>query len=100
MTGKGGYTYILSNKTRTRLYIGVTSNLYARIQEHKTGIGSAFTQKYRCTDLLWYEFYSTIEEAIEKEKRLKKWKREWKDKLIQDFNPGLADLSGKTEDLQ
>lgn len=92
MRPKGGYVYIVSNKKRTVLYIGVTSNLYSRIFEHKNGHGSIFTKKYKCTDLLYYQFYSRIEEAIEKEKQLKKWKREWKDELIKSFNPKLQDL--------
>ena len=100
MRGKGGYIYILSNKSRTVLYIGVTANLYARTLEHKSGCGSAFTKKYRCFDLLYYEFYSSIEEAILREKQLKKWKRDWKEELIKSRNPLLSDLSGETEDLQ
>lgn len=100
MTGKGGYTYILSNKTRSVLYIGVTANLYARILEHKSGRGSLFTQKYRCRDLLYFEFYPSIEEAIQREKQLKKWKREWKDTLIKQMNPTLTDLSRQIEDMQ
>ncbi|WP_017729818.1 GIY-YIG nuclease family protein [Nafulsella turpanensis] len=100
MTGKGGYIYILTNKGRTVLYIGVTANLYARIQQHKDGSGSVFTQRYRCTDLLYYEFYPSIEEAIQREKQLKNWKREWKEQLIQKVNPLLTDLSGEIEDMQ
>ncbi len=100
MTGKGGYTYIMSNKTRSVLYIGVTANLYARVQEHISGLGSGFTQKYNCKHLLYFEFYSSIEEAIQREKQLKKWKREWKNKLIQELNPELKDLSGQIENMQ
>lgn len=92
MAAKGGYIYIVSNKTRTVLYIGVTSDLYGRIYEHKTLKGSAFTSKYKCFDLLYYEFHETIVGAIDREKNLKKWKREWKDKLIKEFNPDLKDL--------
>jgi putative endonuclease len=69
---KGGYVYIITNKNRTVLYTGVTSNLYARIFEHKEGIGSAFTSKYNCTDLLYYEFHEHIEIAIKREKQIKK----------------------------
>lgn len=100
MTGKGGYTYILSNKRRTVLYIGVTANLYARVEEHKSGLGSVFTRKYQCTDLLYFEFFSSIEEAIQREKQLKRWKREWKEKLIKATNPQLLDLSGGIENMQ
>jgi len=100
MNAKGGYVYILSNKGRTVLYIGVTSNLYNRVQEHKSGSGSVFTQKYNCTDLLYYKFFESIETAIEKEKKMKKWNRDWKDHLIKDFNPNLVDLSDTVSEMQ
>jgi putative endonuclease len=89
---KGGYVYIVSNKTRSVLYTGVTSNLSSRSYEHKHGSGSVFTSQYNCTDLIYYEFYESIEEAIEYEKRLKKWRREWKLKLIKSLNPKMKDL--------
>jgi putative endonuclease len=72
---KGGYIYIVTNKYRNVLYIGVTSDLDNRALEHKSGEGSLFTKKYNCFDLVYYEFYETLEEAIEREKQLKKWKR-------------------------
>jgi len=68
MPAKGGYVYIISNKNRTVLYTGVTSNLYARIYDHKLGQGAVFAAKYNCTDLLYYEFYDHIETAIAREK--------------------------------
>jgi putative endonuclease len=77
MIAKGGYIYILSNKNRNVLYIGVTNDLYTRITWHKSGEGSAFTKKYNCTDLLYYEFFESIEAAIDREKVLKKWNRSW-----------------------
>jgi putative endonuclease len=92
MIAKGGYIYILSNKNRTVLYIGVTSDLYNRITQHKSGEGSVFTKKYNCTDLLYYEFFESIVAAIEREKELKKWNRSWKDELIKKTNPELKDL--------
>jgi putative endonuclease len=97
---KGAYVYFISNKTRTVLYIGVTSNLYARIYEHKAGHGSVFTKKYHCTDLLYYEFHSSIEGAIQREKQLKKWKRSWKEDLIKANNPKLKDLYNTIEEMQ
>lgn len=100
MIAKGGYTYIVSNKHRTVFYIGVVGNLYARAYEHKTGEGSDFTKKYNCTDLVYYEFYDTIEEAIEREKQLKNWKRAWKIELIKKMNPGRRDLFGEIEEMQ
>jgi putative endonuclease len=100
MTGKGGYIYIVSNKTRSVLYIGVTSNLAQRTFEHKDGRGSLFTSKYNCTDLVYYEFYETIDLAILREKRLKKWKREWKNELIKKLNPYLKDLYEEVRDYR
>lgn len=97
---KGGYVYIISNKLRTVLYIGVTANLYARIYEHKSEEGSVFSKKYHCTDLLYYEFHLSIEAAIKCEKQLKRWKREWKEALIKSYNPKLKDLYGSIEDMQ
>lgn len=99
MIPKGGYVYIVTNKYRTTLYIGVTSNLYARITEHKSGEGSGFTKKYNCTDLVYWEFHDRIESAILKEKQLKKWKREWKDRIIKEFNPIWKDLYPEIEDM-
>jgi putative endonuclease len=96
----GGYIYIVSNKARTVLYIGVTSNLYSRAYEHKMGIGCSFTSKYKCVDLLYFEFLPTIEEAIAREKRLKKWKRFWKDELIKSANPTLRDLFDEVSEMQ
>jgi putative endonuclease len=100
MIAKGGYVYIVSNTLRTVLYIGVTSNLYSRIYEHKSGEGSKFTSKYNCTDLIYFEFYESIEEAIEREKQLKKWKRVWKENLIKKMNPMLKDLFKDIEDFE
>lgn len=92
MGAKGGYVYIVSNAKRTVLYIGVTSDLASRIYEHKNAMGSIFTKKYRCFDLLFYEFFDYIESAILREKQMKKWKRKWKDELIFEFNPQKRDL--------
>ncbi|MEQ9285473.1 MAG: GIY-YIG nuclease family protein [Cyclobacteriaceae bacterium] len=100
MRAKGGYTYIVSNKHRTVLYIGVTNNLYSRVYEHKSGDGSGFTKKYKCTDLVYYEYHADIESAIHREKRLKKWNRSWKNDLITEFNPNWKDLFNDLEDMQ
>ncbi|MFT6872637.1 MAG: putative endonuclease [Roseivirga sp.] len=89
----GGSTYAMSNPTRTVLYIGVTSDLISRVIQHKTGQGSQFTQKYHCTDLVYHEEFSFIEEAISHEKQLKNWHKEWKWNLIREFNPKLIDLA-------
>lgn len=84
---------MMSNKIRTVLYIGVTSNLANRVFEHKNGNGSVFTSRYKCFDLVYYEGFNDIEDAIAREKILKKWKREWKDNLIKKMNSNLKDLT-------
>jgi putative endonuclease len=89
---KGGYTYIISNQYRTTFYIGVTSDLRGRIYEHKQGTGSKFASKYKCVDLLYYEWHQDITHAIEREKQLKNWHREWKINLIKQENPLMEDL--------
>jgi len=78
MIAKGGYIYIMSNIMRSVLYIGVTANLAERSYQHKFENGSKFTKKYKCTDLIYYESFDSIEEAIIREKALKKWNRAWK----------------------
>ena len=97
---KGGYIYIVSNKIRTTLYIGVTSNLSARSWEHKNLEGSSYTKKYQCTDLIYYEFHPSIEEAISREKQIKKWNRKWKENLTRSKNPLLKDLYNEVGDLK
>ncbi|MBX9853739.1 MAG: GIY-YIG nuclease family protein [Cytophagaceae bacterium] len=97
MSPKGGYVYIVSNKSRTILYTGVTSNLIARTFEHKEKKLIGFTYKYNCQYLIYYEFHETIETAIEREKQIKTWKRLWKENLIKSFNPQLKDLWNEIE---
>jgi len=89
----GGSTYIISNKNRTVLYIGVTSDLISRVIQHKTNEGSSFTKKYNCRDLVYYESFLSIAEAIAREKQLKNWHKDWKWNLVKEFNPTLEDLS-------
>lgn len=90
--GKQGYVYILASGDRGTLYIGVTSNLPKRIYEHKNNLVEGFTQKYLVHRLVYYEVFEDIREAIKREKKLKKWNRIWKIKLIEDFNSGWKDL--------
>ena len=89
---KCGYVYIMTNKSRTTFYIGVTSDLKTRIADHKNGIGSDFTTKYKLSDLVFYEEFPDIYQAIDREKQLKNWHRQWKVNLIQSVNPELKDL--------
>jgi len=92
-----GFIYIMSNKSRNVLYIGVTNDLLRRVSEHKNRIVDGFTKKYNCEYLVYYEYFEKIDQAIEREKRLKKWDREWKFQLIKSMNPNLEDLSDKVE---
>jgi len=86
------YVYIMTNKSGT-LYIGVTNNLIRRTYEHKQGIGSQFTTKYRITRLLYFEETRDIHAAITREKKLKGWTRKKKLELIATENPKWLDLS-------
>ena len=88
------YTYMMSSSNNSALYIGVTDDLERRVAEHKAGYGSAFTSKYHCHKLVYYETFSDIEQAIAREKQLKGWKRERKDALIDTVNKERKDLSG------
>ena len=90
---KGGYVYIISNKSFSVLYTGVTSDLVARIQQHKEKFyPNSFSAKYNCVLLMYYNFFPTIEEAIAEEKRIKGGSRKQKTELITDMNPGWKDL--------
>lgn len=89
---KGGYFYILASKPYGTLYIGVTNNLIKRIYEHKNDFVEGFTKQYNVHDLVYFESFEGIEAAIEREKKLKKWNRVWKIKLIEKFNPDWKDL--------
>lgn len=89
---KLSYICILTNTYRTTFYIGVTSDLSKRIIEHQNGIGSVFTKKYNLKDLIYFEEYSNINQAIAREKQLKNWKKEWKLNLIKEINPKLQTL--------
>jgi putative endonuclease len=89
---KQGFIYILTNKHNTTLYLGVTNDLRRRVAEHKLHINIGFTDKYNIEKLVYYEIHEQIYDAIQREKQLKKWRREWKDALINDFNPEWNDL--------
>ncbi|MBE8712608.1 GIY-YIG nuclease family protein [Sphingobacterium hungaricum] len=96
----GGYVYIMTNKNNTTFYIGVTSDLYSRVYEHKhSKYPKSFTSKYKCFKLVWYSSFTRIEEAIEKEKQLKNWHRDWKINLIKESNPRFLDLWEETKNF-
>ena len=85
--------YIMTNYLETSLYIGVTSNLQKRVWEHKNKVIKGFTEKYNVNKLVYYELTDSIETAINREKQLKRWHREWKINLIKEMNPEFKDLS-------
>ncbi len=90
------YVYILTNKSKTVLYIGVTNDLNHRIDQHKTDIeigNNTFVAKYKCKYLLYYEEHQWIQKAIEREKEIKGWRREKKIELIKQMNPDLEFLN-------
>ena len=89
---KGGWVYIMTNGPHGTLYIGVTGDLAARITAHREGRGSEFCRKHGLTRLVYVEDYPTIEEAIAREKAIKKWMRRWKIALIESANPDWDDL--------
>jgi putative endonuclease len=84
--------YILASRVRGTLYIGVTSNLVKRVHQHRQRSGSAFTDNYGVKHLVYYELADDMTTAIVREKRLKKWCRVWKLRLIEEFNPHWDDL--------
>jgi len=88
----GGWTYIMTNRRRGTLYIGVTANLPARISQHRAGNGSEFCQRYKLKRLVLTEHHATMIDAIAREKALKEWNRDWKIELIEAANPDWEDL--------
>jgi len=89
---KQPYVYLLASKKDGVLYIGVTSNLIQRIWQHKNKQAEGFTKKYNVHTLVYYEQHEVMETAISREKQMKKWKRDWKVKLIEKDNPQWEDL--------
>ena len=86
------FVYVMTNRPRGTLYIGVTSDLVRRVHEHKTGAADGFTKRYSVTRLVWYELAETMDSAILREKQIKKWNRAWKVRLIEASNPDWLDL--------
>jgi len=89
---KNYFTYILASQRNGTLYTGFTNNLLKRVQEHKDKKASVFTKKYNVNKLVYYEECGDINAAISREKQLKNWRRNWKIKIIEDFNPEWEDL--------
>jgi putative endonuclease len=89
---RGGWVYIMADRYRGTMYVGVTSDLATRIHQHRTGDGSDFCRRYGLIRLVWAERGDAIEDCIAHEKRLKRWRREWKFDLIERANPDWRDL--------
>lgn len=87
------FVYIMTNSKNKTLYVGVTNDLYRRVMEHKQGLVSSFTDQYQLYKLVYYEQVAGADEAIRREKQLKRWHRDWKVNLISEMNPNWEDLS-------
>ena len=92
MAHRGGWVYIMADRYRGTMYVGVTSDLSARVHQHRTGAGSDFCRRYGLHRLVWAEQTPSITDAIAHEKRVKRWRRDWKFALIERGNPGWGDL--------
>jgi len=89
---QGGWVYIMTDRYRGAVYVGVTSNLPARLHRHRTGEGSDFCRRYGLNRLVWAEHAPSITDAIAHEKGVKRWRRQWKFDLIEKGNPEWRDL--------
>ncbi|HAM99265.1 MAG TPA: hypothetical protein DCQ26_11720 [Marinilabiliales bacterium] len=89
---KNYYVYIATNKNNTVLYTGVTNNVKRRMYEHKEKLVKGFTSRYNVNKLVYFEHFTDINQAIHREKQLKKWKRDWKIELIENMNSEWNDL--------
>jgi putative endonuclease len=87
-----GYVYIMASGRNGTIYVGVTSDLVRRAYQHRTGMIAGFTRQHGCGLLVWYEAYDDIQDAREKERRMKKWNRQWKLTDIERMNPAWKDL--------
>ena len=92
MRDRRSWVYILASGRHGTLYVGVTANLSVRVEQHKAKHHRGFTAKYGVDRLVWFEEYGEIAQAIDREKELKKWRRDWKIALIEEENPEWADL--------
>lgn len=91
--------YVTANRYRGTIYIGVTSALWNRICSHKNKIFDGFTAEHGLHCLVWYEYHHTMEDAIRREKQLKKWKRDWKIRIIEAMNPDWLDLHDEIDPI-
>ena len=84
--------YLMASNRNGTLYVGVTSNLVQRAWQHRERVAGGFSDRYSVTRLVWYELHSSMESAITWEKRIKKWNRAWKVRMIDEANPSWRDL--------
>jgi putative endonuclease len=85
--------YLMANRKQGALYVGATSNLIQRVWQHREGVVPGFTDRYGLHRLVWFELHGTMREAIIREKRIKKWNRDWKIRLLEEANPDWRDLA-------
>ena len=97
---KSPVVYILASKPNGTLYIGVTSDLYTRMRQHKEATFKGFTEKYGVKTLVYFEAHTGMEAAIKRETQMKKWCRLWKIRLIEEMNPTWSDLFDKDDGLK
>jgi len=86
------YVYMLASRPHGTVYIGVTNDLIRRVWEHKESVADGFTRKHNVKRLVWYEQHSDVAAAIQREKTMKHWPRDWKISLIEQDNPDWSDL--------
>jgi len=86
------HVYMMASKRNGTLYVGMTNKLSERVSQHKGGTASKFTKRYGVKKLVYYEGHNNMEEAVSREKELKKWNRQWKMRLVDHFNPEWKDL--------
>ena len=95
-----GFVYMMSDKPRGVIYTGVTSDLHGRVLEHRNAVQKGYTEKYRAKNLVWFETHPNIVLAIQREKSLKRYLREWKINLIEEINPTWMDLYERIDDIE
>ena len=91
--------YIMANLYRSTMYVGVTSDLYQRVWDHKNKRYEGFTEKYGLDKLVWYAHFHSMQEAIAREKLLKRWHRAWKFRIIEEMNPQWIDLHDQIDPI-
>ncbi len=89
------YVYIVTNKRQGVLYTGMTDDINKRAWQHRNHTSDGFTHGYNCETLVWYELHDTRESAFIRERRMKKWKRQWKINLIEETNPDWTNLANE-----